>query len=479
MREPQLCVTVTGPTMAEVRRARDSAGEADLIEVRLDGVDRPDAAAALDGRRVPVIVTCRPTWEGGRFDASEEERRRILATAVSLGAEFVDVEAAASFAPDLLRAGSGRGVILSSHCFGRPPADLRERFAAMRAAGPEVVKLAVEATCLDDVLPLFDLVSEAESEPNGHVLIAMGGAGFASRVLAARLRNRWTYAGDGVAPGQVPAARLLREFRFRRVRPDAALYGVVGRPILHSRSPAMHNAGFAAMGLNAAYVPLEAQDAADFVRFAKHVGLRGASITAPFKMALMPYVDDVDSVAKRAGAINTLVVRDGQWIGANTDVDGFLRPLAKRLRIAGLRVSILGAGGAARAAAVALADRGATVTICARRIEGARSVIERVGGVVGEFPPRPGSWDVLVNATPAGSAVDPASPMAGTPLDGRLVFDLVYAPAETALLRDAGRSGCQTIGGLEMLVAQAERQFELWTGQAPPPGLFDAAATEP
>jgi 3-dehydroquinate dehydratase/shikimate dehydrogenase len=349
----------------------------------------------------------------------------------------------------------------------------------MRAAGPEVVKLAVQVDRLDDMLPLFDLGSEAAAEPDGHVLIALGEAGIPSRVLAARLGNRWTYSGDGVAPGQLPAATLLREFRFRRVRRDAALYGVVGNPIAHSKSPCMHNAGFAALGLNAAYVPLEAHDAADFVRFAKSVGLRGASITAPFKVALMECVDEVDAQAKRIGAINTLVVRDGRWIGGNTDVDGFLQPLGKRLKIAGARASILGAGGAARAVAVALSDHGASVTLCARRAQSARTVAELVGGSVGEFPPRPGSWDVLVNATPAGSVNAPDNPIAGMPLDGRLVFDLVYAPEETALLRDARRAGCQTIGGLEMLVAQAERQFELWTGQAPPPGLFDAALTEP
>jgi len=463
--------------MEELRRGRDAAGDADMVELRLDAVDRPDVVGALRDRRKPVIVTCRAQWEGGRFTGSEEERRRILESALALGAEFIDVEAAASFTRALLESRAGRGIVASEHLFGEPPADLPSRYAALRAMGAEVVKIAVQPSSLEQMLPLFDLGKPAGDESGQrHVLIAMGSAGFPSRVLAARLGNRWTYAGDGVAPGQMPASRFLRDFRFRRVCADAALYGVVGNPITHSRSPAMHNAGFAALGLNAVYVPLEARDADDFVRFARHSGLRGASITAPFKVSLMRHVDEIDPLARRVGAINTLIVRDGRWIGANTDVDGFLTPLMGRIRLQGARASVLGAGGAARAAAVALADQGAAITICARRSEAARTIADAVNGIVGEFPPRTSSWDVLVNATPVGSDADPRNPMTGASLDGDIVFDLVYAPAETALLRSAREAGCQAIGGIEMLIAQAERQFELWTGQRPPAGLFEAAA---
>jgi shikimate dehydrogenase len=181
-------------------------------------------------------------------------------------------------------------------------------------------------------------------------------------------------------------------------------------------------------------------------------------------------------VARRVGAINTIVVRGGRWIGANTDVEGFLTPLMGRIALRGVRASVLGSGGAARAVAVALSEQGAAVTICARRPDAAAEIAAIVRGTVGTFPPRAGSWDVLVNATSAGSIASPGNPIAGADLDGEIVFDLVYAPAETRLLADARSEGCLTIGGLEMLIAQAERQFELWTGQRPPSGLFQAAA---
>jgi 3-dehydroquinate dehydratase / shikimate dehydrogenase len=169
-------------------------------------------------------------------------------------------------------------------------------------------------------------------------------------------------------------------------------------------------------------------------------------------------------------------VRDGTWFGANTDVYGFAAPLAGRLAVRGIRATILGAGGAARAVAVALTDMGASVTVSARRREAAREIADLAHGRVGEFPPRAGSWDVLVNAIPSSGNAGVESPIGGAPLDGEIVFDLVYVPMDTRLLADARAAGCMTIGGLEMLVAQAERQFELWTGHAPPPGLFQEAA---
>jgi 3-dehydroquinate dehydratase/shikimate dehydrogenase len=461
--------------MAALRAARDAVGEADLIELRLDKVDQPDVAAALEGRRRPVIVTCRAQWEGGDFRGSEEERRRILEAALAAGAEYVDVEAAAAFAPDLIRARDGRGIVVSRHDFEPPPRAIEGADRHRRSLGAEISKLAVAVDALSESLPFFALTSGA---PEPHVLLAMGPAGLPSRVLAARLGNRWTYVGDGIAPGQIPADRMLRHLRFRRIRPDATLYGVVGNPVAHSRSPIMHNAGFAALGLTATYLPLEAATAEDLVRFARDLSFGGVSITAPFKISLMPFVDEVEPIARRVGAINTIVNRGGRWIGTNTDVEGFLAPLASRLDVRGTRAAILGAGGSARAVAIALADSGADVTIAARRPDAAGEVAELVGGRTGIFPPAPGTWDLLVNTIPATSLPAGASPMATTALDGRLVYDLVYEPEETALLAAARDAGCGTIGGLEMLVAQAERQFELWTGQRPPAGIFaDAART--
>ena len=477
-----LCVTVTGRTMEELRRARDASTGADIVEVRLDGVDQPDATGALEGRLRPVIVTCRPPWEGGAFDGSEEERRRILHDAITAGAEFIDLEMRAAFSQELVRLRRGRGIVLSMHSFDDQQPDVGESVRTLLSTGAEVVKFAYEAKTLADTLPLFELAQHPDfrGDEQNRVLVAMGQPGMATRLLASRLGNRWTYAGDGLAPGQMPASRMLTEYRFRRIRPDADIYAVVGNPVAHSLSPAMHNAGFEHFGINAAYVALEAKDVDDFVTFARAMKLRGASITAPFKVAMMSRVDAHDALAAEVGAINTLHVKADRWYGSNTDVAGFVTPLKGRIALKGTRAVVLGGGGAARAVAVALKHEGASVAVCARRREQARQVAALVGVKAVAYPPSPGTWDVLVNATSAGTRPGDGSPLDGVPLDGEIVFDLVYSPSETALIRQARESGCWTIGGIEMLIGQAERQFETWTGHTLPAGLFhDAVESAP
>ncbi len=474
---PLLCVTVTAPTTAELRRRRDLITEADIVELRIDSVDDPDVAAALDGRRLPVIVTCRAGWEGGGFQGSEEERRRLLHQALDLGADYVDVEWRADFS-DLVSRDGGRRIVLSSHDFAGVPADLDERARAMRSTGAAVIKIAVKANRLSDCLTLLDL-SRTFGEEQRAVLIAMGEAGLTTRILAQRFGSAWTYAGGVLDVGQVGARKLLEQFRFRSIDANTAVYGLVGLPVAHSVSPAMHNAAFGAAGLNAVYLPLPAADVDDFVAFARGFGLKGASVTIPYKVPLMERVQQVDPVARQVGALNTLKMDGEVWSGRNTDVSGFLQPLRDRhVTVRGKRAAILGAGGSARAVAVALASEGATVAVYARDVEKARDVASLVGGTAATLPPASDSWDLLVNCTPLG--MHPRinqSPLAASAVTRGLVYDLVYNPAVTRLMRDAATAGADTIGGLDMLVAQAREQFEWWTGVSSPASVMRAAAS--
>jgi 3-dehydroquinate dehydratase/shikimate dehydrogenase len=443
-----------------------------MVELRLDSMERPDAAAALADRRKPAIVTCRPLREGGMFDGSEEERLRILDEAHRCGAEFIDIEWDTPF-EHVKQARRGRGIIVSRHDFSGTPADTAGTLERLRASGGEVAKLAVTTERASDLL---GLLNAARAGGSASIVIGMGAAGMSTRILAGHFGSRWTYAGPAIAPGQITVDRLVEEFHFRRIRPDAAVYAVLGRPVALSLSPAMHNAGFAALDLNAAYVPLEARDLEGVRAFAETIGVQGLSVTIPFKRDVMPMLDEIAPAAASAGAVNTIAIRDGRWIGMNTDAEGFLEPLRSRLPdLAGLRAVVLGAGGAARAVGLALRGLGAAVGIAARRGDAARTVAQAVGADVAAWPPKRGSWDLLVNATPVGSRTVPGTPFDG-PFDGKLVYDLVYDPDPTALVRAAENAGCPAIGGLEMLVAQAERQFEIWTGQRPSAGLFAQAA---
>lgn len=466
---PQIVQVVTGRTMAEIRRGRDAAS-ADLVELRLDGVRDLDVAAALDERRLPVIVTCRARWEGGAFDGSEEERLAVLSRAIALGAEFVDVEWKAD------RRGLGATgrtrLVLSHHDFDATPSDLDDRVRAMRAEHPGVVKVAVTPTRLSDVVALRQVM--AFDEP--HVAIAMGFLGQISRACPAAFRSCWTFAGAN-APGQLPADDLRQVYRVPQQSAATTIYGVAGRPLGHSASPAMHNAMLRALGLDAVYVPFETADATELLDAARAFDVRGLSVTAPLKESVFARVPSSDDRARAIGALNTLRRTADDWEGCNFDVAGLLAPLdARGLDLRGRRVVVLGAGGAARMAVWALQSRGALVEISSRRPDRSEAVAAEFGAAASVWPPATG-WDLLVNTTPVGTwpGVD-ESPLERESVAGRMVYDLIYNPEETLLLRWARESGAQTIGGLEMLVGQACLQFEWWTGHAADPQVMTGAA---
>ena len=475
MKHSKLCAAVTAATTAELRTRRDQVTDVDLVELRLDTVSDPSAAAALAGRRKPVIITCRSEQQGGFFKGSEEERLAVLSEALALGAEYVDVEWQSGGSADLLARTGGRRIILSHHDFTGVPRDLDQMAHSMLSSGAEVVKLAVKASRLSDNLRLRDIGKDTRVPM---LLIGMGEAGIPSRVLASWMGSCWTYAGEGVAPGQISVERMQGEFGFRRIGARTEIYGLLGKPVAHSVSPVMHNAAFRATHRDAVYLPLAADDFEDFLAFADAVKLSGASVTAPFKVNAFEHADESDPVSRRIQAVNTLRREGARWLGCNTDVTGFLAPLESSLRLRGARATVLGAGGAARSVSVALASAGIPATICARRSDQAQSVAALTGAATAAWPPDPASWDVLINTTPIGTSPDSdASPLPGYLFHAdKLVYDLVYNPPFTRLLRDAATAGCRTVGGLDMLIAQAQAQFAWWTGHRPSDRVMRDAA---
>ena len=509
MPSPLLCETVTGQSMAHLRAARDAA-VADMVEVRLDGVADPDVAGALEGRRKPILVTCRPDWEGGRFTGAEEERHRFLAEALARGAEYVDVEWAALHGihkprfDDVVRADPSR-VVVSSHDFSGVPIDIEARASDMRSYGAAVIKIAVMPHALRETLPLLRIARDGDA-----VVVGMGDAGVPTRLLAARYGSKWSYAGNGIAPGQIPAQRMLSQFRFRDISPSTRIFGVVSSSALHSFSPVMHNAAFAAGGVDAVYVPLQTKEFGDFDEFASALGIEGVSVTIPFKGDALRAASSADDLTRQVGAANTLRrvgarsrqphEESGSWEATNTDVAGFLAPLEEAFGrpLKGARASVIGGGGSARAVVVALLSRGADVSVHTRRREQAEAVIGSLGASpasafapgasadkkagrhtlkIGAWPIPP-EWDLLVNCTPLGSpTMRDESPVPGGPFGGTLVYDVTYGAGESRLLREAREAGCRTLDGLPMLVAQAERQFEWWIGRPPQPGVMRNAVT--
>lgn len=450
--------TVTGATTEDLRRNRAAAEtRADIVELRVDGVERLDLAAVLADRAAPVIVTCRPVWEGGLFDGTEPDRLRILRRARALGAEFIDVEFRADW-----RSVAGyrdvEGIVLSFHDFSGMPADLETIAEGMAASGADVVKIAVTPARLADCARLAAIGGALRTG----AIIGMGACGLATRLAPHRFNACWTYAGSLAALGQTSVAEMRDVYGVGRVSRDAALYGVVGNPILHSRSPLLHNAAFRHASIDALYLPLQAADFNDFLSFADAFDLRGASVTAPYKTDAAAAAASCDAATTAVGAANTLTRRDGHWAAANTDAAGFLDTL-QGLEMTGTRAAVIGRGGASRAVAHALTRAGAEVTTLGR------ADLDRASE----------PWDLLVNATPVGTSPEvTASVMAGRPIRARRVYDLVYNPAKTQLMRDAETAGAAATGGMDMLVAQACRQFELWFGRPAPVEVYRAAAKE-
>ena len=471
-------------TAAVVDRMAALAPVADLFEVRADFVRDLDLAALLAARTKPILFTCRSESEGGRSpDRDHEARRRLLSEAVALRFDLVDVEARAGFA-DVVASKAGRGLVVSWHDFEGTPEDLDAIYDRITAQHPDVVKIAVTARSVADLGRLLALAARHVGRRGPRlVALAMGPLGVASRILGGRYRAPFTFAspanGREAAPGQLPAAALAGTYRVRSISPLTRVYGLLGSDVLRSLSPAIQNRAFAERGVDAVYVPLPAESMGAFVSALPELDLSGFSVTRPYKGEIHPHLDSITPNAAEAKSVNTVVVHEGRLAGLSTDGDGVLVPLRSRLDPARRVVAIVGAGGAARAAAFALVRAGAHVTVFARRVEQAAEVAAATGCAAAGLDALPGlRWDVLVNATPVGSGALPdRTPVPARVLrPGAVVFDMVYEPRETVLLAAARAKGCVVIDGVEMLVAQAVGQFEAWTGQSAPVEAMTEAA---
>jgi 3-dehydroquinate dehydratase/shikimate dehydrogenase len=301
----------------------------------------------------------------------------------------------------------------------------------------------------------------------------MGEIGLPGRILALREGGALVYApvATTTAPGQVPFEELRDLYRAHELQARSRIFGVIGNPIGHSLSPLLHNSGYVAAKKDAVLLPFLVEHLPEFVKVIPAFGVSGFSVTLPHKTAILRFLEDCDPLAEEIGAVNTVTVtRGGKLVGRNTDYLGVLRALESRLRLKGSRVLLYGAGGAARAAAFAVAKAGAEVVVCARRDGAARQLAKAVrGGVVRRASLRKEKFQAILNATPIGMhAHSEDSPLRSDELNCSLVMDLIYRPLQTKLLRMAGQKRIPTVSGVEMFVAQGVAQWEHWMGSRAP-----------
>ena len=486
---PRICAVITESTTEAARAAiRHAESCADLFELRLDylrdfdfgDIDR--LRPILENRILPAIITCRAQSEGGQQHIEDSIRLRLLIEGARRYADYCDIEAAcypeaARFSPDTSR------LIVSYHDFTKTPGDLNLIYDRVTSLPAAVHKVVTRAASITDSLAIFDLLARAALQGRSFISMAMGEAGVITRILGPAFGSFLTYGalstGKESAAGQPSCDELKDLYRVHQITQQTAITGVVGCPVAHSASPAMHNTAFAQLGLDFVYLPLEVDDIGQF--FARLVSpstrelnwnLKGFSITIPHKTSALPFLDELNKTAERVGAVNTVVLSGGRLYGHNTDVRGAMEPLEKITSLEGERCCVIGAGGSARAVVYGLLERGARVSVFARDLEKARQTVESFGVEVLPIESL-ASADarILINTTPVGlrGHSEDASPVPAEALRGHgIVYDLVYNPLETRLLMEAREAGSKTISGLDMLVAQAALQFELWTGQKAP-----------
>jgi len=452
-----------------------------LVELRLDFIQgKVQVKRLFRARPCPAIATCRRAADGGHWAGSEEERQLVLRTAIVEGTEYVDLED--DIASQIRRYGPTKRII-SHHDFHKTPPDLAVLHQRLADLDADVVKIATMANHPSDNLRMLEMVQAATVPTIG---ICMGDIGMPTRVLTGRSGAPFTYATFHedrlLAPGQIGWRQMRDVYRYDQIGRGTRIYGVVADPVGHSLSPVVHNAALAAAGIDAVYLPFRvpAEQLDEFVWEAGRWPLSGLSVTIPHKEAVLRHVTAKDDLVTAIGATNTLTFSGDAVIAHNTDATAAVESLESALREQGgeglvdvtavKNALVLGAGGAARAVAFGLRKRGIEVTVCSRTVERARRIAAEVGCKAIDWTARyKVPYDCIVNATPVGM-----HPLVNeTPFEKEhlrpymVVFDTVYNPENTLLVKEARASGCRIVTGVDMFVRQAAIQFRLWHGVEP------------
>jgi 3-dehydroquinate dehydratase/shikimate dehydrogenase len=484
-----ICVTVGRSRhkrmIAEHQFLADQGAE--LVELRVDYIGRAiDLSRLLEKRPTPVVLTARRREDGGRWMKSEEERLMLLRSAIASGVEYIDLEA--DVASQIPRFGKTKRVV-SYHDFDETPDNLEELHAAMSEEDADIVKIATMANRFSDNMRMMELVRNAKIPTIG---ICMGELGMITRLLAERLGSPYTYAtfseGRKMAPGQLDWKEMRDLYRYAEIDDATEMFGVVADPVAHSYSPLIHNTAFKEQGLNARYFPfrIPQSDLPNFFKHCPELGIHGLSVTIPHKEEALRRCNQAESSATGIGAVNTVVFQGSDRLGYNTDYraamdcieESFSIDKQRERPMQGLTALILGAGGVSRAIAWGLRQRHAEVVIASRTLERSQILAAEIGCRAIEWDRRhEAKMNLLVNGTPIGMHPD----VDRSPIDEEtltklgkflVVFDTVYNPENTLLIKQSKKADCRVITGIDMFVRQAAYQYKLFTGRDAPSPLM-------
>jgi 3-dehydroquinate dehydratase/shikimate dehydrogenase len=451
---------------------------AKLVELRLDYINgQINLKRLLAEKPCPVVITLRREIDGGKWRGSEDERQMLMRAAIVDGVDYIDLEE--DVAKSIRRYGKTKRIV-SYHDFRQTPDDLAAIHARLAALDADVVKLATMANSPGDNLRMMQLVQSAKIPTVG---MCMGDLGTPSRILCGRFGAPFTYASFHherlLAPGQLSFDQMMNVYHYDAIDSQTSVLGVIADPIGHSLSPLVHNTALRQAGLNAVYVPFRvpAEHLDSFLADAPLWGIRGLSVTIPHKEAVLKKLSKFDPAVKGIGAANTLVWEKDDLIGFNTDFRAAMDSLERAVEASSLKTLdkktalILGAGGAARAMAFGLKKEAADVVISSRTLKRAQQLAHSIGCEAIDWSNRYGiSPDIVINCSPIGMHPN----VDETPYDrthmrnSMVVFDMVYNPENTLLVKEARGQGCTVVTGVEMFVRQASLQFRLFTGHDAP-----------
>ncbi|MGA1839929.1 MAG: shikimate dehydrogenase [bacterium] len=472
-----ICCTLIAENINEIWKQIDLVAEtADIVEIRLDYISElndKDLEKIISGKKCPLIMTCRKKEEGGMYAGSEQERIGILKRCAEIRADYIDIEMSSGrqAVEDLISSAKDSKIILSYHNFDEMPDDIDRIYLQMKKFPLDILKISVMATDLEDNLRMFQLIQRAKAEGRDFIGICMGELGEISRILSLAYGSYLTFGcmekGKEAAPGQISCGILRDVYGVKKLKPQAlSLYGLIGNPVSKSKGYILHNLCFREHKMNAVYLNFLVRDTGEFVSAFRDL-LSGFSVTMPHKQEIIKYLNSVDEDADKVGAVNTVVVKDGKLSGFNTDIEGAVEAIEEKISLEGKKVLMIGAGGVARAIGYGVLKKGAKLSIVNRTEEKGRKLAADLGC---EFlrmeDVKWGDVKILINATSIGMSPDTEqSPVDGGVLKDMVVFDTVYNPGQTRLLKIAAENGCGTVSGIEMFVNQAAKQFQLWTGK--------------
>jgi 3-dehydroquinate dehydratase / shikimate dehydrogenase len=468
--------------IAEHRHLVDQGAK--LVELRLDYINGDvNLRRLLADRPCPVVVTCRRAADGGKFAGTEEQRLLLLRSAIAEGVDYVDLEE--DIAQSIPRFGRTKRII-SLHDFRKTPDNLEEIHRRMCELDPDIVKISTMANHPHDNLRLLELSRSSKVPTIG---LCMGDIGIPSRILAGKFGAPFTYATfhheRALAPGQLSYQQMTEIYNYDQINAETEVYGVIADPIGHSLSPQIHNAGFRQCQLNKVYIPIRVprENLLQFIDDAPAWGIKGLSVTIPHKEQVMRKLTEAEAAVRGIGAANTVLFDGQKRLGYNTDCRAAMESLAAVVegpeeferRLKGKTALVLGAGGVGKAIVYELVRRGANVVVTDGVPRQALTLANRYECRSVEWPARHTIMaDLLFNCTPVGMHPN----VDETPFErhhlrpSMIVFDAVYNPENTLLVKDARSRNCTVVTGVEMFVRQACLQFKLFTGQDGPAELM-------